>query len=198
MLWNVYIYFLGDLLDRGPYSIEIFFLFMKLKLANMNQIFLTRGNHEEYSTYERYGFSYEIINQFRKHTHESIFSKIDDLLNLIPSLIFLTFNSKIYQLCHGAIDVEKDYSLFLFLKKANMDVYKYEIIKDSEYPDDDPYSTDINGIMWGDFVQEYDKKKVFNQPIFVESGYELQVAKRGHLKIYNYNYETVKKYLESK
>ena len=178
---NVYIYFLGDLLDRGPYSIEIFYLFMKLKLANMNQVFLTRGNHEDFSIYETHGFYEEITNQFPKNSL-NITKKINLLLNHIPSLIFLNFNSELYHLCHGAIDAEKNFSPFL--KNNYINMFCYKNIKNIKN----------NGIMWGDFVQNYDTQ------IITKNGYELGISSRnfpGQETIFEYNLETIKKYLNN-
>ena len=152
---------------------------MKLKLANMNQIFLTRGNHEEYSTYERYGFNEEIENQFPHHKID-IMKKIHLLLNMIPSLIFLNFNNELYHLCHGAIDTNEDFSKFLKDQYINMLCY--------------PYSENIesNGIIWGDFVQKYKTKTI------TKNGYELGISSRnfpGQEIIFDYDLKTIKDYL---
>ena len=38
--------FLGDYGDRGPYSAEVYYIILKLKLAYPEQVILLRGNHE--------------------------------------------------------------------------------------------------------------------------------------------------------
>jgi hypothetical protein len=40
------IIFCGDLLDRGPHSIEVFAFALLLRMANPGRVFVARGNHE--------------------------------------------------------------------------------------------------------------------------------------------------------
>ena len=63
------IIFLGDLIDRGNYGIDILNIIFKLITINNSEpsnpkILLNRGNHEEYSVYNRYGFIEEIQTKF--------------------------------------------------------------------------------------------------------------------------------------
>ncbi len=46
-----YICFLGDLVDRGEFSVETWCLVMHLFTMNPGQVFLVRGNHEEYESW---------------------------------------------------------------------------------------------------------------------------------------------------
>ena len=46
-----YMIFLGDIIDRGPYSIELLFVIMFLKYTNYNNVFIINGNHEDYPIY---------------------------------------------------------------------------------------------------------------------------------------------------
>jgi hypothetical protein len=104
---NFYIVFLGDLVDRGLYSLEIIYLVMKLKILNPNNVFIIRGNHELCSVNYRYGLkanfgkldsSEEVINQ--------VYCKYCYSWSFLPAAIFLReegFESKYIQLCHGGI-----------------------------------------------------------------------------------------------
>jgi hypothetical protein len=63
------IIFLGDLIDRGNYGIDILNIIFKLITINNSEpsnpkILLNRGNHEEYSIYNVYGFIEEIETKF--------------------------------------------------------------------------------------------------------------------------------------
>ncbi len=59
---NIVIVFLGDLIDRGPFSVEIFYIAMQLYLTNPNSVVVCRGNHENESTLSLYGFSHDMIH----------------------------------------------------------------------------------------------------------------------------------------
>jgi hypothetical protein len=48
--------FLGDLVDRGPYGLEIVFLTYKLKIHNPDRVAIINGNHEDRPVYRKYGF----------------------------------------------------------------------------------------------------------------------------------------------
>jgi diadenosine tetraphosphatase ApaH/serine/threonine PP2A family protein phosphatase len=48
--------FLGDYVDRGPYSLNAFLYLACMKLRDPDLVFLLRGNHEARGTNYRYGF----------------------------------------------------------------------------------------------------------------------------------------------
>lgn len=54
------ILFLGDYVDRGTQGIEVLHKLYNLKIAEPNNIFLLRGNHEDKRMNKRYGFFEEI------------------------------------------------------------------------------------------------------------------------------------------
>jgi hypothetical protein len=43
---NIYLIFLGDYGDRGPFSVEVYWVVLKLKTLFPDQVILLRGNHE--------------------------------------------------------------------------------------------------------------------------------------------------------
>jgi hypothetical protein len=53
---NYYVIFLGDIVDRGSYSIEILYILFKFINNSEGRMILIRGNHEEIATNTRYGF----------------------------------------------------------------------------------------------------------------------------------------------
>lgn len=132
---DYYMIFLGDIIDRGMYSVELLFIVFQLRINNPNNIFIINGNHENYSMYEKlagkewqFQFSHEPIGNLKKQ------------LYYLPSVIYLNFNGKIYHLSHGGID--KDYKTYEI---------KEFILSDKTflYINDDK----CNGFKWADFGQ---------------------------------------------
>lgn len=133
---DFYIFFLGDLVDRGPYSVEVLTLALILKNLNFNNVFIINGNHEDYETYNLYGLTEEYEKQV-----ESI-ETIKKLLFYLPSVIFLNFTGTTYHLSHGSFDynhLSNPYELNFFLKDDN---FKFILI-DKHNPNND--------LKWGDF-----------------------------------------------
>jgi hypothetical protein len=142
-----YIFFLGDLVDRGAYGLELLLLAFILKKNNPKNVYIINGNHEDYEMYSKYGLTSEINNQFKNFD-----SWLPELMYL-PSAIYLDFNGINYHLSHGAFDLEfsgfqklessADYNEDQnILKKFLNSTKEYALIKDY-----DPY----NNYKWGDF-----------------------------------------------
>lgn len=56
---NSYV-FLGDIVDRGRYSLEVLCLLLALKIQYPHRVFLVRGNHEDNAMNKNYGFGQEV------------------------------------------------------------------------------------------------------------------------------------------
>ena len=97
------IIFLGDIVDRGGYSIEILnFIFMLIINNDIEKILINRGNHEVYDIYTNYGFSDE-INKKLKENNEKYLNLIKTFFNLCSTAIILINGDYKYWLCHGCI-----------------------------------------------------------------------------------------------
>lgn len=86
---NKYI-FLGDLIDRGEFSIETVVYIYLLKIRYPNEIFIIRGNHEQSSVCARFGFKGEVRRKYNtNHVYQSFVSAFDQtpLAALIDSHI---------------------------------------------------------------------------------------------------------------
>ncbi len=103
---NFYMMFLGDYVDRGKYGIEVIYTLQRLKIANRQRVFMTRGNHEDDSINARYGFTIELAKKFPGKDAE--FERIYRFYNLLPLAIYLgtqennTIN--FVQCCHGGLE----------------------------------------------------------------------------------------------
>ena len=155
-----YLFFLGDLVDRGPYGIEILSLVLILQIKNPNSVYIINGNHEDESTYKRYGLQKEINNQFAETDRISANIKIKMLLYYLPSVIYLKFGDKYFHLSHGAIlrpEIlqEKLIDIKLYLN----DTKKYMLIHEF-----DPNSS----LKWGDLrvTNGYNINDRLGRPIF--------------------------------
>jgi len=93
---NLYCFFLGDIGDRGFFSVESWYFIMRLKNANPERVVLVRGNHEEKFQNLTNGFAYEARSKIA-----SCISKLYGLYNLLPVACFL---NKHALLCHGGLD----------------------------------------------------------------------------------------------
>lgn len=110
---NVFIVFLGDIIDRGIYGCELLYIIMDLKIINKNNVFICKGNHEMPYTSKRYGF-YKELSQKYGDNYDGLYRNILDSWNYLPNAIFITYdNKKFIQLCHGgfcrSIDKIKDF-----------------------------------------------------------------------------------------
>ena len=89
--------FIGDFVDRGLNSVEVFLMLLIFKLQYPSQIFLTRGNHESRLITQQYGFYDEILRKFGNSIVWQYFTEVFDVLPLGAII-----NSKIYCL-HGGL-----------------------------------------------------------------------------------------------
>ena len=146
-----YIIFLGDLVDRGPYSLEVLAIALQLKLINPDNVFIINGNHEDRSTYDLFGlngvsFRYNTFikkgEMFNELENNEIKKNIHTILECLPTVIFLKFenDNKWYQLCHGGIDPTFEPISYFDLPN------NYFTINNLNY--------EKNGLKWSDFSLE--------------------------------------------
>ncbi|MFH1831407.1 MAG: ankyrin repeat domain-containing protein [bacterium] len=101
---NFYIVFLGDYVDRGKYGAEVLYTLCLLKLANWDQVFLLRGNHEYEGLWPRYGFDDELEYKFDSY-YGKISLCITNLERCLPLALLLKSgkDESAVQCCHGGI-----------------------------------------------------------------------------------------------
>ena len=98
---DVHLVFLGDYTDRGFYGVEVLYTLMRLKLENPDQVWLTRGNHEQLSMVERYGFEHEGL---RKYGGSFDVKRVVKIFDGLPSVIYVGAKGNYMQSCHGGME----------------------------------------------------------------------------------------------
>jgi hypothetical protein len=107
--------FLGDVLDRGQYSLEILILLCALLRRNIynQRVIYNRGNHEESQTNEEYFFK-ELKYKCPGHS-DKLWQVCNDIFRSMPSAVVLEWNvnGAPYRVwcSHGGFDMHIDGSL---------------------------------------------------------------------------------------
>jgi hypothetical protein len=160
------IIFLGDITDRGQYSLEIIYIISKFIINNNSvdnlKIILNRGNHEDQHLWsvERYGFFKEIDSKIPKKVINSqrprqsdinllIKEKIMELLYNCSTAIIINYKKKKYWLSHGGFPI------------GTNDSYNFEIPRNKIVFYGGFDTTSINSfvphqIRWSDFHNDND------------------------------------------
>lgn len=112
---NNYIFFGGDCVDRGNFSVEVITTICQLKLLNENRVFFIRGNHEDTELNFEFGFRKEYKKKFEKElsisaTNKEFFTLLKEFYASLPVAIFVGIqqhDKKTYyvQLCHGGLEL---------------------------------------------------------------------------------------------
>ena len=123
--------FLGDYVDRGPYSVEVTALLFILKILYPKNIFLLRGNHEFRKINETYGFREQVIGEYGSDLVYEAFNKAFDCLPfaaIIEDQVFAV---------HGGISPDlKDLSQLMNIKRP-MSVCETRVLNDLIWSDPD-------------------------------------------------------------
>jgi hypothetical protein len=116
--------FLGDIVDRGVYSLEIFDILFNFinRPQNNDKIFINKGNHEEASIFTRDGFSDELITKFGDMKGRIMIDTFVQIFKYCSTAIILLVELPIglgserfytkYWLCHGLLPIN-EYRKFL-------------------------------------------------------------------------------------
>jgi hypothetical protein len=105
---NYKIIFLGDILDRGKYTLDIINIIFKLIVINNTnelKIIYNRGNHESFDIFERDGSLDEFKNKIGTEKITIFLEKYIKLLNLLPSAIVLNCENNLFWCSHGGFPI---------------------------------------------------------------------------------------------
>jgi len=171
---NRYMVFLGDYTDRGNYGIEVLYTLLRLKLANPEQVFMARGNHEDVQMIPRYGFIAECQKKYGNQFNPALIGRLYDFF---PVVVYVGSGTDFVQCNHGGmepgflpgalLDAKSPVAYQLlgqvtggtFLTKhpgllASADAARRHFLKTTirDYKPLAPMSPMINGFMWNDFT----------------------------------------------
>ncbi len=171
---NTHMAFLGDYTDRGVYGVEVIYVLMRLKLANPNNVWLVRGNHEDFRMIQRYGFDYELV---RKYGDDYKLEEISRLYDFLPVVLYLGCGRNYVQCNHGGMEPgydpsallaapgTKDFQLLGDLKRLDFlhakpefrqmvprDSQRYLQLLYQNVTPTSPTDPDLMGFMWADFA----------------------------------------------
>lgn len=180
-----YIVFLGDLVDRGPFGVEVLFLALKLVVENPSQVFIIAGNHEDCEVYARDGFARELLRKFDKEKSDDLVLELLKqtwFLRYLPTAIFLKQGPFVYQLSHGAITENRTEQAWLqnFLKLphgARYTLLYYYIDETKEIGCGPSVAKRTANMKWGDFYGGE-----------IDEGYRISTKRGGDTLEFGYRY----------
>lgn len=76
--------FLGDYVDRGPFSIELLCILLLLKYNSPNNIFMLRGNHETKEVNNMYGFINELVEKYGEEEGNTLWNRCNAIFEKMP------------------------------------------------------------------------------------------------------------------
>ena len=110
---NNYYLFNGVFVDRDLFGLKCITTLIGFKILYPDYFFISRGNHEDKSVNEKYGFKIEIINKY--NNDEIIYDIISEFYKFLPLRYIL---SKEILVAHGGL-FSRDWVTLDELKKIN-------------------------------------------------------------------------------
>lgn len=98
------VFFLGDIVDRGIGGAEAFFIVMTLSYKNPENVFVIRGNHEDSSINDQYGFSYELFSKYKDSKFQELIGVLSQVYNTLPLAALIINGNQGIIGCHGNLD----------------------------------------------------------------------------------------------
>jgi hypothetical protein len=166
---NYKIIFLGDIIDRGNYGLDILNVIFKLisvnnKDVNNIKIIMNRGNHENYNIFSTNGFTNELIEKI--NNDEEIYIYINSLLKLfciLPSAVIIENidNKNRFWCAHGGFPQKyisstiEDKNLIFIKFLPFKFIMKDDKVIQIEKTETELQNNNVNDIRWSDFANNY-------------------------------------------
>ena len=133
----------GDMVDRGPYSLEVLYIMFLLMDRNDGSVFITNGNHEDYRMYAKPNGQDTMELEMQSQLSMSVSQILNTVLRYLPCVLFVNFDGEWLQFCHGGIDAHYHPKAFIDNDKAMFELHGY----------DSPNGDMVNaGLRWTDFT----------------------------------------------
>ena len=91
---------LGDIVDRGKWSLECIMYLMSLKIMEPDHVFILRGNHETRDVQIRYTFKKECTDKYGNDYGSNIWKMMNEIFDHMPLAAVL---DKSIFCCHGGL-----------------------------------------------------------------------------------------------
>jgi hypothetical protein len=148
---NYIIIFLGDVIDRGLFSLEILLMILCLIKNNPNKVIYNRGNHEEFFTNLNGGLMNEIRIKISEKEQKKLFESINKYYDKLSSAVYLELPDSSFFLSHGGFSKnELNNNTYKSLVKSDSEIF---IINDADFMETiDITKTHGTLIRWSDFT----------------------------------------------
>ena len=145
--------FLGDIVDRGDYSLTVVTLIFCLKAKYPNNVYLLRGNHEFRSVCSNSGFLDEIKKIYKEENeYNMIFDAFIEVFNILPLAACINNN---YICVHGGIGPK---------------FQKIDQLKNIVRPMNEIYGGIADEILWSDPSEDIDLYRSSTRGVGYEFG----------------------------
>ena len=169
---NFYLVFTGDYTDRGIAPVETLYTLAELKMANWNNVFLCRGNHDSIAHVINYGFA---NNLYKRSTIEPFnFKMLQSFSTLLPHALFIKTEDSCILCAHGGADNNFNPNKLFDLK--NSTTFEHLEFKNAPHHYIRDYGYGKNLFMW----QNYDNKNVIDSTMDYLSKNSIAAIFRGH------------------
>lgn len=178
---SIILVFNGDYVDRGWNGIEVHAVLCLLRKNNPHNVFLVRGNHEDFLTTLKYGFVKEIIKKFLKKNatkedldleknplkeNPDLRNTLEDFYRYLPTVLYVGAQEGLklnyLQFCHGALDFYNPINLLSSKKGIDFAIQNRmssEVAKKNKLLENVPQNyldyyyddQETSGFMWNDF-----------------------------------------------
>lgn len=134
---NTHIIFLGDLVDRGPLSLEIIVLVFKLKVDNPDNVHIINGNHEHGSgKYTSYTGSFDFYHETQRQlittsNSDSLIGKVEfaakiwetiqSIFSKMQTYLCVKHMNKRYFMSHGGYPVKVESNKIIPVARNDID-----------------------------------------------------------------------------